>query len=432
MIKILGVGGLALLCLIPLGFIADLIDERESVRDRALMEVSSAWAKEQRLAGPILSIPFQFGENENCISRVVLLPEELTIVSKVDVESRTRGIFETTVYRTRLRLSGHFSEEDIQLGDFSADRFLWEKAVLSIGITDSRGIEGKPELDWGGRKLPFLPGSGGVEIIERGIHVILPEGSFENDALAFAFDLVVRGSEGLWFAPTAEQTVVEAQSDWPGPSFSGAFLPSHRKVESDRFEATWNVSYLARDYPQSWDQRRADPDELKRLLWNSYFGVRLLQPVDLYRKMLRSVKYGVLFVGFTFLGFFLFETLTGLRIHPIQYLAIGTALAVFYLLVLSLAEHFGFGGSFLAASAANVLLITGYCKAFLGKTGNLAILSVSLSGLYLFLYVLLQLEDFALLIGSMAVFLSLALFMYLTRRLNWYKVSLRTSPPEGF
>lgn len=236
----------------------------------------------------------------------------------------------------------------------------------------------------------------------------------------------------MWFAPTAEQTVVEAQSDWPGPSFSGAFLPSHRKVESDRFEATWNVSYLARDYPQSWDQRRADPDELKRLLWNSYFGVRLLQPVDLYRKMLRSVKYGVLFVGFTFLGFFLFETLTGLRIHPIQYLAIGTALAVFYLLVLSLAEHFGFGGSFLAASAANVLLITGYCKAFLGKTGNLAILSVSLSGLYLFLYVLLQLEDFALLIGSMAVFLSLALFMYLTRRLNWYKVSLRTSPPEGF
>jgi len=147
--------------------------------------------------------------------------------------------------------------------------------------------------------------------------------------------------------------------------------------------------------------------------------------------MLRSVKYGVLFVGFTFLGFFVFETLTGLRIHPIQYLAIGTALAVFYLLVLSLAEHFGFGVSYLAAGAANVLLITGYCKAFLGKTRSLTILSLSLSGLYLFLYVLLQLEDFALLIGSMAVFLSLTLFMYLTRRLNWYEVSLRASAPEG-
>jgi len=146
--------------------------------------------------------------------------------------------------------------------------------------------------------------------------------------------------------------------------------------------------------------------------------------------MLRSVKYGVLFVGFTFLGFFLFETLTSLRIHPVQYSAIGAALAVFYLLVLSLAEHFGFGFSFLAASAANVLLITGYCKAFLIKKRSLAVLSLSLSGLYLFLYVLLQLEDFALLIGSLAVFMSLSLFMYVTRSLNWYQVSLKAGTPR--
>jgi inner membrane protein len=430
MIKILGVGGLALLCLIPLGFIADLINERESVRDQALMEVSSSWAREQRLAGPFLSIPFQFGGKENCVSRAVLLPEELEVKSEIQVESRTRGIFETTVYRSRLRFSGYFTGEDIQLDLFSADQFLWDKAVLAIGITDSRGIEGKPELDWGGSKLPFLPGSGGVEIVERGIHVNLPEGSIQKEELPFAFDLTIRGSEGLWFAPTAGHTLVEAQSNWTAPSFSGSFLPSHRDVGTDRFESTWEISYLARDYPQSWDQRSAESDELKRLLWDSYFGVRLLQPIDLYRKMLRSVKYGVLFVGFTFLGFFLFETLTGLRIHPIQYLAIGTALAVFYLLVLSLAEHFGFGISFLTASAANVLLITGYCKAFLGKTGSLAVLSLSLSGLYLFLYVLLQLEDFALLVGSLAVFLSLALFMFLTRRLDWYQVSLRTEDPN--
>jgi len=429
MIKILGVGGLALLCLIPLGLIADLIDERESTRDRALMEISSSWAKQQRIAGPILTVPFQYGGEANCVSRAVFLPEELAIKSKIDVEKRSRGIFETTVYRTRLELRGYFSEEDIRLSEFSADRFLWEKAALVIGITDTRGIEGKPALEWGDRAFTFLPGTTGVEIVERGIHVLLPEVAAENGRYRFSCDLVVRGSEGVWFAPTAEHTSVSANSDWPAPSFAGAFLPSHREVESDQFEATWQVSYLARDFPQSWDLRSVDRKELSQLLWKSYFGVRLLQPVDLYRKTLRSVKYGVLFVGFTFLGFFLFETLVPLRIHPVQYSAIGAALAVFYLLVLSLSEHLGFGLSFLVASAANVLLITGYCKAFLGGTRNLTVLALLLSGLYSFLYVLLQLEDFALLIGSIAVFLALSLFMYLTRGFDWYQVSLKSDTP---
>ena len=151
-----------------------------------------------------------------------------------------------------------------------------------------------------------------------------------------------------------------------------------------------------------------------------------------FREAARTANAARGFVGFTFLGFFLFETLTALRIHPIQYLAIGTALAVFYLLVLSLAEHFGFGFSYLAASAVNVLLITGYCKTLLGKTSSLSVLALSLSGLYSFLYVLLQLEDYALLIGSLAVFISLALFMYLTRSLDWYQVSLRADTSEEF
>jgi inner membrane protein len=322
-------------------------------------------------------------------------------------------------------LSGFFAGEDIQMRRTSLERILWDKAVLAIGITDSRGIEGKPELQWGDQKLTFQPGSGGVEVVERGIHVELPEAIPQSGRIPFFCDLLVRGSEALLFAPTAEHTAVFVKSKWPSPSFAGAFLPSSRKVEADQFEAAWQISHLARDYGQSLDLRAVDRDELKRLFWNSYFGVRLLQPVDLYRKMLRSVKYGVLFVGFTFLGFFLFETLTALRIHPIQYLAIGAALAVFYLLVLSLSEHLGFGISFLLASAANVALITVYCKAFLGGTRSLTVLASCLSGMYLFLYVLLQLEDFALLIGSLAVFLALALFMYLTRRLDWYQLSLK-------
>jgi inner membrane protein len=431
MIKILGVGGLALLCLIPLGFIYDLVNERESTRDRALMEVSSAWAKKQEIVGPLIAIPYQYGRQHNCLSRIIFLPEELEIKSQVSVESRTRGIFDTTVYRTHLQLRGYFAGEDLRLPEFPANKILWEKAVLAIGITDSRGIEGKPELEWGDRRLTFQPGAGSVAIVERGVHVELPAAIPREGKLPFTCDLVIRGSEALMFAPTAEQTSVSVKSDWPSPSFAGAFLPSSRRVDSDQFEAAWQVSHLARDYAQALDLRTVDQEELRRLLWNSHFGVRLLQPVDLYRKMLRSLKYGVLFVGFTFVGFFLFETLAALRIHPIQYLAIGAALAVFYLLVLSLSEHLGFGVAFLAAGTANVVLITGYCKAFLGGTRSVTVLAICLSGMYVFLYVLLQLEDFALLIGSVGVFLALALFMYLTRWLNWYQLSLGDQFPRA-
>jgi inner membrane protein len=356
---------------------------------------------------------------------VVFLPEELEIESQVEVESRTRGIFETTVYRTHLQLKGFFAGEDIRVPESSVDEILWEKAVVSIGVTDSRGIEGKPTLRWGQSELTFEPGAEGIGIVDRGIHVMLPAGAQWEGELPFTLNLAIRGSEALLFAPAAGHTEVSMTSDWPSPSFTGAFLPSSRKIEAARFEANWQVSHLARDYPQSWDLRSVDRDQQRRLLWNSYFGVRLLQPVDLYRKMLRSVKYGILFVGFSFLGFFLFETLTSLRIHPIQYLAIGAALAVFYLLVLSLSEHIGFGKSFLVASAANVCLITLYCKAFLVRTRRLTMLASCLSAMYLFLYVLLQLEDFALLIGSLAVFLALSLFMYLTRHLDWYQLSLK-------
>jgi inner membrane protein len=425
MIKILGVGGLALLCLVPLGFIYDLINERESTRDRALMQVSRSWAEQQKITGPILSIPYQYGGERNCVSQIVLLPKELEISSQVEVESRTRGIFETSVYRTRLHLSGYFAAEDIRWKEASFDRVLWEEAVLAVGITDSRGIEARPELQWGDWKLTFEPGPGSVGMVNRGIHVELPEAIPQEGNLPFLCDLVARGSEALLFAPTAEHTVVFVSSDWGSPSFVGAFLPSSRTVETERFEAVWQVSHLARDYAQSLNLRTVERDQLHRLLRNSYFGVKLLQPVDLYRKMLRSVKYGVLFVGFTFLGFFLFETLTALRIHPIQYLAIGAALAVFYLLVLSFSEHLGFGISFLVASTANVVLISAYCRAFLSRSRGLMVLASCLSGMYLFLYVLLQLEDFALLIGSVAVFVALALFMYLTRRINWYQLSLK-------
>jgi len=425
MIKILGVGGLALLCLIPLGFIADLIDERESMRDRALMEIGDAWAKQQRLAGPILAVPYQYGEKRRCVSQAGFLPRELEIKSEVDVEELKRGIFEATVYRANIHLSGYFSGEDIKMPKTAADQILWDKAVLAIGIGDSRGIEGNPELDWDGHRLPILPGLGGVGIVERGIHASLPKDMVKKSQLPFSCELTIRGTESLWFAPAAENTIVSAQSNWPIPSFSGAFLPSSREVLPDRFAATWQVSYLARDYPQSWDLRTANQEELRRLLESSYFGVRLFQPVDLYRKTLRSVKYGVLFVGFTFLGFFLFESLAGLRIHPIQYCSIGAALAVFYLLVLSLSEHLDFGLSFLIASVANVLLITTYCRAFLGKTRMVFGLALSFSATYSFLYVLLQLEDFALLIGSVGVFVRLSLFMYLTRRLDWYQVTPR-------
>jgi inner membrane protein len=227
----------------------------------------------------------------------------------------------------------------------------------------------------------------------------------------------LKGSEGVQFAPLGDETVVTVTSPWERPSFIGAYPPSDRTLGTDGFSAAWNVSSFGRSYPHTW---YSDVPVSRDTIRASLFGVSLHEGVDLYTQVSRSVTYAVLFILVTFTVFFLFEILTGLRLHPVQYLLIGSALALFYLLLLSLAEHIGFPLAYAIATSMIILLITGYSVSVLQQKIRALLIFFVLLALYGYLYFVLSLEDYALLFGSLLVFALLASVMYLTRRIDWY------------
>jgi inner membrane protein len=420
--KLLAVGFLALLLLIPLGMVSSLISERQARRDQVTQEVAASWGNSQVLGGPVLIVPYLVhgkddkGKGVTWTSYAHFLPETLEIDGRIAPERRNRGIFEVAVYRADLSWKGTFLRPDFSNWRIAPQDILWEDAWLSVGVPDLRGIRSGVALTWGGRSFQFEPGAGGG-LWDSGLSVRMPElETAEKGAVyAFAFDLGLNGSQKLEFLPLGKQTKVSVKSNWPSPSFAGAFLPDSRRVTGTGFDATWNVSWLGRGYPQQW---RSD-DVKSENVFASAFGVELFLPVDSYQKTERSVKYGVLFLLLTFLTFFLYEVFNPFSLHPIQYLLVGSAICLFYLLLLSISEHLSFALAYGVASAATVLLIGGYSEAILRGALRALLMSAVLGGLYGYLYVLLQLEDYALLLGSLGLFVILALVMYLTRKVDW-------------
>jgi len=424
----LAIGGLIVLLLIPLMMVGSLVSERQSRRQEATREMAAIWGRPQVLAGPVLTVPYLVhARNEKGVvtetttSFARFLPETLKIEGNVDSERRNRGIFEVAVYRTGLHWTGAFERPSFDAWRIAPQDVLWQDAYLGIGVPDMRGITSGVGLTWRNRTLQLAPGGGEPELWQSGLKVTVPDlaDGKPGDVYAFAFDLGVNGSETLSFLPLGKETTVALKSNWPSPSFNGEFLPARRTVRATGFDALWNVSWFGRSYPQQWRESEARELAPAQALSASAFGLQLFQPVDAYQKTERSTKYGVLFLVLTFLTFFLYEQFNPFSLHPVQYLLVGFALCLFYLLLLSISEHAPFGLAYLAASAATVLLIGGYSVAILRGALRALLMTVVLGTLYGYLYVLLQLEDYALLLGSVGLFLILALVMYLTRRIDW-------------
>jgi inner membrane protein len=420
------IGILILVLLIPLAVVGSLVHERESTRNRVEMEVAEKWGGAQSLVGPILSVPYRYrseGPNREILtytSHARFLPTRLEIDGDVRPEIRYRGIYEVALYDVGLTWSGEFEPPDFTTFKVPPEDVLWDEAVLIVGIPDLRGIKTAIVANWGGESLSFEPGTGGASVCASGIHARLRSlGSDAPDApIPFSFELRLNGSRELRFSPLGKETRISLSSSWPSPSFSGQFLPDTREVTARGFSAQWNISYLTRPFPQEWRSDEVTEELLSQ--WTA--GVSLFQPVDSYAKTSRTTKYGILFLFMTFAVYFLFEILGRLRIHPFQYLLVGFALCLFYLLLLSLSEHIGFGRSYLLASAATVGLIALYSGSVLRSFSRAGAIGAGLGGLYLYLYVLLQLEDYALLLGSLGLFALLAAAMALTRRVDWYAV----------
>jgi inner membrane protein len=330
-------------------------------------------------------------------------------------EVRHRGIFSVPVYRMTLEVSGRFVKPDFSDLNVQAGEVRWERAEIGLGISDARAIQERADLTWNGRTISFLPGPGEFDLATSGIHAPLAGGA-PISTVDFKFPLVLNGSLGAYFVPFGRETGVTLKSNWPDPSFQGNWLPSKRSVTGSGFEASWSIPFLGRNYPQAWTSE----GKMTELVEASKFGVDLVRPVDEYRMAERSVKYAGLFILLTFATIWLIEVLGRLRIHSIQYLLVGAAMCLFFLLELALSEHLGFAPAYALASVAVVLLIASYSLAALKSPGRAGIVGGLVAALYAYLYVLLKNEDYALLIGSIGLFLMLAVVMYLTRRIDWH------------
>ena len=429
MFKLLTMGGLILVLLIPLAMVGSLIAERQSRRTQAINEVAGTWGGTQRLGGPVLTVPFRewhkddHGNPVSTRAEARFLPESLNVEARVLPERRSRGIYETVLYRTNMKVTGTFRPSFAASWHVAPKDILWDDARLSIGLSELRGLHRVGDLLWQGRALQLAPGGADPGLWDVGLGTPVPAltTAAEGRAAAFAFDLAIDGSETLSFLPFGKQTTVTVSSPWPDPSFCGAFLPESSRVGRDGFTARWNVPYFARGYPQQWIVENP-PKEWGSGLRESAFGVNLFLPADSYQKTERSQKYAILFLLLTFGTCFLYDLWSPVAIHPIQQLLVGAALCIFYLLLLSISEHVPFGPSYAIAAAATILLITGYAMAILAGRARALLLGAILTVLYGFLYVLLQAADYALLLGSLGLFAILALVMYLTRRVDWRNV----------
>ena len=436
-IKLIGVGALVLLLLIPLGMITGVLSDRLQRRNEAVYDITSSWGREQNLIGPVLMIPYQYrfktvkevpGKDGKVEKREVeetasawayFLPEMLNVAGDAETQKLKRGIYEAAVFRAQVKLSGRFAAPDFGALKIDIKDVQWKDALVSIAINDLRGTREGLMLDWGGMRRPLLPGSQ-VPGYTTGATAALGDGKPINAPVEFSIPIDFNGSEGIYFAPFGVQNEAVLKSNWPDPAFRGAFLPAERSVRDNGFDARWKVSYYGRSYPQSWTSQTGNERFTTQAVSQSMFGTQFLSVLDAYRYVERSIKYGVLFLVLVFTTFFLFEVTARQKIHPFQYLMVGAALCLFYLLLLSISEFIGFGLAYLVAAAASTILITWYCRFFLGGGARTLMIGADLAGVYTFLYITLRQQDYALLMGAIALFILLGVVMYVTRKIDWY------------
>ena len=299
---------------------------------------------------------------------VYLLPEQLDISGTINPEIRYRGLFKVPVYRSDIRLNGHFSVPDMGITDTNTE-IDWAGATITVGISDMRGITEAIDFRWKNEKMDCEPGVSIENIVKSGITVNNPL-DLENktESYRFSINISLNGSKAISFVPLGKETTAKINSSWTDPSFNGAFLPASRDISAQGFSATWKVLELNRNYPQRWTEKNVD-------LASSAFGVELILPGDTYQLTERSIKYAILFIALTFMSFFFIEIIHKQRVHPIQYILVGFGLALFYLLLLSLSEHIGFNLSYLIASIAIVALITGYSKSIFKNNKLIALMA---------------------------------------------------------
>ncbi len=430
--RLIGVAILALLLLIPLQMVRSVVGERYQTYRGVVQEIAGAWSGDQRVAGPILVIPFSekieikdefiTPQGERKVTqrwevrqrRAVILPETLFYDGRMTPEIRRRGIYRVQVYGAEFEITGSFRNLRATVEALSSkerlDAISWADAVIGFGLLDPRGIVDVEGFEINGETLSVRPGTTLGSVIPRGFHA--PVGAVIGDGFDFTLPLGIRGSGFLSFLPLGATTRASLRSEWPHPSFFGDVLPAAREISNDGFSAEWTIPLLNRSYPQAWLAcQDVDITEIEA-------GVRLFEPIGLYDLVTRAVKYGLLFIVLTFLTLGLIEFVTESRLSLVQYLLIGVALALFFLILIALAEHMGFALAYILASAVVIAINTLYCVAILPRRSLAFAVGGVLTAIYGILYTILRAEDYALLGGTVLLVVALGVTMFFTRRMN--------------
>lgn len=459
-IKVLGVFLLITLMSWAVSYINSIILERQSRQQQTKQDIARSSAGSQSIVGPILAVPYteeyvEYAEEQTNSGQKVkkpvirrdtstryYLPETLELNGGFSNEYKKLGIYKALMYQLGGSIKGDFRiPANFNINPAHKDgKITYHAAYVSIGISDTRGINGKPDFTWNKQSFKFEQGSS-ISALGNGIHVMLGDIAAETEQLIpFEFKLNLRGMEDFNFMPIAENNKIALQSSWQHPHFNGSFLPdaSTQKITPAGFEAQWAISSLS-------SSNQATLNNLLNQQWNTAastnptnaaypaaaqaanslesLSIGFVEPINVYSQSDRATKYGLLFIGLTFAGFFIFEILKNLRIHPAQYTLVGLAMALFYLLLISLSEHIGFATAYLVASLACVILLGYYLTHALKSKSNGIMFAGLLTALYSALYGILASEDNALLMGSLLVFGLLALTMIITRKVDWYQIN---------
>lgn len=446
-VKLLSIGFLVLILLIPSSWIQDLMQERQLRADGVMQEVSAKWSGSQTLSGPILVIPYKVQEKidrgkdgieiREYTQKYFFLPEKLDVTGQVTPETLHRGLFDVAVYNSSLDIKSNFTKPDFAALNVSDNNVLWKDAYMIFSITDLRGInenlifnvgdsakETEPSSNLGVsvRKIsryqsethPYTVTDDNAEFSSSGVVAKLGWETSDDFTGNTLIKLSLKGSQRLNFVPSGKTTTVNLAGAWNDPSFDGEFLPEKREITEGGFTASWKVLHYNRPFSQQWNTA----DEK---LSGSDFGVKLLVPVDQYQKSIRTSKYGQLIIILTFVALFLVEITRKIRIHPFQYILIGVALIIYYTLLLSLSEQVGYNIAYWIASISTVGLISFYSVSFLKSKGLIALFTTLLVIFYLFIFVIILQQDFSLLIGSIGLFMIVGALMYFSRKVSWYK-----------
>ncbi|GAA4449220.1 cell envelope integrity protein CreD [Rurimicrobium arvi] len=420
LIKSILLAALTLIMLIPAAFIRDLVYERQSRQQEVTDEVSSKWAASQTIKGPLVMVPYLAQEVRpdksviNVKKFAFIMPDQLRIHSTVNTETRHRSIYEVLLYTTNLSLEADFKPADLLEAGILPQSVYENEVRLLMGVSDVRGLVEDIHGVLNNTELDMDAGMPANGFVHTGLSK--PISWDRKEPLHVGLSLKLRGSTDLNFIPLGKNTKVTVSSPWKHPSFEGKFLPSESvKPTEQGFTADWNVLQVSSGIPTLLTDQPVNVDALG-------FGVRFIRPADGYAKTQRAVKYALLFIGLTFTVFFFMEILRRRQVHPLQYLLVGMALCVFYTLLLSFTEYIGFNFAYILSAAATASLIACYIWSVFKSPGIGFSFGGALALLYAYILVLIQLEDLALLFGSVGLFVVLAVIMYYSRKIDWYSL----------